>query len=121
MKLSTILFAYPFRSHEVRDIFEHMTPEEVQAIRRFTIRASTVWGLITGPTIAIFLQAYHKWNPGPEDFWLELLAILVIASLIGVIAGNNARKTARKMLCDTEYATGQGITPESLKMYSWEE
>ncbi|MCF7798083.1 MAG: hypothetical protein K9N36_09980 [Candidatus Marinimicrobia bacterium] len=121
MKFSTLLFAYPFRSKEVRAIFEHMTLAEVRAIRRFTIRQSAVWGLITAPVIAIYLQAHARLFPGEGSFWQHLLTSLIIASLIGVLAGNQARKVARRMLCDTEFAREKGITPETLKLYSWEE
>lgn len=121
MKFSTVLFAYPFRSKQVRSIFENMTPGEIRSIRRFTIRQSVVWGLITAPVIAIYLQAYAKRFPGQGSFWFHFFAIIIIATLIGVIAGNRARKIAREMLCNTAYAQEQGITPELLKMYSWEE
>jgi len=69
MKLSTFLFAYPFRSKTVRELFEHMTLAEARAIRKYAIRQSAEWGLITGPVIAIYLQAYARLFPGQGSFW----------------------------------------------------
>lgn len=121
MKFSTLLFAYPFRSSQVRSIFENMTASEAKAIRKYAIRQSAVWGLITAPVIAIYLQAYARLFPGEGSFWQNVLSIVILASLIGVVAGNQARKVARRMLCDTEFARERGITPDTLKLYSWEE
>ena len=95
-----------FKCEIARDICLQMTPEEKQHFRRTSAGVGILFGLI-GPAAVV---AYRAEIPLP----MPLLVIVPAAVLaIGIIW---ARRYLKKLLCATEYARRQNITPDDLRI-----
>jgi hypothetical protein len=123
MNLSEASISYPFCSPEVKDIYDHLTADELARIQKYSVKAGIVAGLL--PFLVFFLPLFILARFLIAHFGIpeSLLFMLVIAISIGVLVGwigfAPIRKKASRLLCDTAYAKQRGFTPANLRLYSF--
>jgi hypothetical protein len=97
----------PFQSSQVREICAHLSRAEKQCL----VRHGFVYGLWVAATvglpISIALQAEHvvAWGIAAGLLLVHLVALPMWQARV------------RRMLCSTEWARSQGVTPENLGLF----
>lgn len=118
---------YPFRSATVKDICDHLTPEESGRLKAFSRKFGALFGLalsavlyplawylsLSTPVLAS-LREGRVW-----PMFLMLAIMMAVVGPIGWIAAAPLRRRTRQMLCESAYAKRLGITPESLSLYDF--
>ena len=108
VNLSEASILYPFCSPEVKDIYDHLTADELARIQKYSVKTGIVAGLL--PFLVLFLPLFFLARFLIAHFGIpeSLLLMLVIAIPIGVFVGwigfAPTRKKASQLLCDTAYA-----------------
>ena len=115
----------PFRSGKIRQIYEHMTPEEKREATERGVRRGRMAGLtFAGPAMVVFslgiwpklarklgLASCH--SPVEIPLWLGI-SIIAILVAICVPWARRGRKKQRQFLASTEWARSQGYTADDL-------
>ena len=118
-------FWYPFRSREVKDICEHLAPEEDRRLRAQAMRSGLIMGSIFG-FLGFFLiywllirltMTVGMYFPRSYSFLVLFSLVIPLGLLIGLITGIPARKRTARILCETEYGKQMGFTSETLALY----
>ena len=123
MNISETAISYPFCSPEVKDIYDHLTADELARIQRYSAKVGFVAGLL--PFLVLFLPLFFLARLLIAHYGTleSVLVLLVIATLIGVFIGwicfAPFRRKASQLLCDTAYAKQKGFTPANLRLYSF--
>ena len=99
----------PFQSSQVREICAHVTPAEKQRIVRHGFGYGLWVAATVGLPINIALQAQHV------VAWVIAAGLL----LVHLAALPMWQARVRRMLCATEWAKSQGVTPENLRLFGW--
>ncbi|MGD0519037.1 MAG: hypothetical protein ABSA26_16000 [Thermoguttaceae bacterium] len=112
---------YPFRSPEVRDICRHMTADEFRRLKAQGKILPFVGGIVLYLVLWMLMTKCESWIsfylPRNWSLGISFLILIPFAFLIGWILFGRYRKKQIKMLCETEYATQKGFTPENLPLY----
>jgi hypothetical protein len=115
-------FWYPFRSAEVQEINEHLSPDERLRLEAHSGRWGAVFGIGTFFAVYALMRLVDPLlRPHAGPSWtLLILAVMAVplGLLIGWTAGVPWRRKVRRILCETEYARQRGFTPETLPLYS---
>lgn len=98
----------PFQSKIVKEICEHMTKDEKKAIASY----GATFGVIAAVFFAIPLS-FGFAVLGKETFGLPG-AILLAWMIIGIFVMLRRRRKGKELLCATEWAKSQGLTPDKL-------
>ena len=118
MKLSLASSWYPFRSPEVRAIYENLTPDEASQLKHFSRKTrapvvATHIGLLMFPVSFVLIQYVQQpWGLA------AIFGVAIILGIIGLIGGAPIRSKTKKILCESTYAKEKGYTPETLRLYS---
>ena len=99
----------PFQSSQVREICAHVSPAEKQRIVRHGFGYGLWVAATVGLPINIALQAEHV------VAWVIAAGLL----LVHLVALPMWQARVRRMLCATEWAKSQGVTPENLRLFGW--
>ena len=96
----------PFQSQNVKTICEHMTTEEKKTI--------TVYGMHSGIIIASFhfplIIALFFFRNYP--FVIATIVLLIWIAMVFILLRH--QRKGKELLCSTEWAKSQGITPEAI-------
>ena len=98
----------PFQSQTVKDICAHMTADEKKSVSSFSGSE--------GVMIAIFFAIPLSFGVsflGSRIFGLPGLALLAWL-VIGVFVIMNRRRKKKELLCSTQWAKSQRITPDRI-------
>jgi len=118
MKPSLASCWYPFRSPEVRAIYENLTPDEASQLQHFSRKTrvpvvATYIGLLMFAVSFVLIQYVQQpWGLA------AIFAVAIILGIIGLIGGAPIRSKTKKILCESTYAKEKGYTPETLRLYS---
>lgn len=118
-------FYYPFRSREVCDICEHLTPEENRRLRSQAMRSGLIMGSIFGGLFGLLqfwilirsINVMSAYLPLVYSCLVLFSLVIPLGLLIGLIAGIPVRKRTARTLSETEYARQMGYTSETLALY----
>ncbi len=98
----------PFQSQTVKDICTHMTEDEKKAVSSYGAQ----FGMMVAVFFAIPLSVGFTFLR-PSIMGLPGLALLVWLA-IGVFVLMHRRKKGKELLCSTQWAKSQGITPDKV-------
>ena len=98
----------PFQSQTVKDICSHMTEDEKNGVTSYGARFGVVIAVFIAIPLSIGLSFLRPWIFGLPG--LALLAWLVI----GVFVIMRQRRKGKELLCSTQWAKSQGITPDKI-------
>jgi hypothetical protein len=106
----------PFQSAEVRDICEHLTPEERgQLINDAAWSGRQIAWRLAIPFGIVGASFYFSIRAG-----FALLGLFVIDALVFQRRWiREHRQRGRRMLCETEYGKVKGYRPETLRLFSF--
>ena len=119
---------YPCRSHEIKDLFDHLTDDEGPELARVTGELGKDYGrrvglFVAAPTSVLTVTGIQfGWN------WPIIAAIFFGFSIAGALILRWVRRHElaehaqwmRGFLCNTQWARAQGgYAPETLKLYRW--
>jgi hypothetical protein len=99
----------PFQSPEVREIYAHMTDDEMV----IAMRHAGAYGIWVALTFAVPL-AQALTHPNPVV--IVIAAILVTVHIVCIPVW---RKMQKRFLSSTAWAREQGITPEQIRMFAF--
>ena len=119
MKPSLTSCWYPFRSPEVRAIYDNLTPDEASRLKQYSWKVGGPFGAIIGLMmfpVCLFLIQYVEQPWGIAGIFAVAITLGLI---IGLIGGAPIRSKAKKILCESTYAKEKGYTPETLRLYSF--
>ena len=119
MKPSLASCWYPFRSPEVRAIYENLTPDEASRLKQYSWKAGGLFGALVPLLMFPVLYYCIRYNQQPWGFLVVLAVAIPLGLIIGLVGGAPIRKRAKKMLCDSAYAKEQGYTLDNLRLYSF--
>ena len=99
----------PFQSSQVREILAQVSPAEKQRFVRHGVGYGLWVAATVGLPINIALQAEHvvAWGIAGGLLLIHLVALPMWQARM------------RRMLCSTEWARSQGVTPENLGLFGW--
>ena len=113
---------YPFRSKDVAEICQHLTPEEREHLRSLATSHGLKMGFAIGISVVTANLITSNFIPELPKSLLILWSFfsgLLVASAVGFIAGRRMRLKIKEMLCSTRYAKQKGFSANNLKMYSF--
>ncbi len=109
----------PFQSPEVRDICEHLTPEErARVLDDARQRGQQLAQRIAVPLSIAVGSFMWSWHTG-----LVLLVLFVLyMGFSGLPLLQAMRTRSKELLCETAWARSRGYTPEGLRLMTppWE-
>lgn len=118
MKTSLASCWYPFRSPEVKAIYENLTPDEASRLKDFSRKPGLSVVILPFLMFLIFFMIYGLFSKA-----LSYPSLLAIAIPIGIISGligfSPMRRNAKIILCGSAYAKERGYTPENLPLYAF--
>jgi hypothetical protein len=120
---SKALLWYPFRSPEAKDIYDHLTPDELGRLSAYAWKAGGSFGvlisLILYPVLFGFMTVLARKLPAPWSFVVLFSLVLPLGLLIGWIGAMPLRKKVTRILSETDHAKRMGLTPATLRLYRW--
>ena len=122
MKPSLASCWYPFRSSEVKAIYDNLTPDEASRLKQFSWKTGSSFGVLLSVPLFLLMFACQfgvQYFPQPWGVVLIFALTLPYVLLVG-LRGATIRSQARKILCESAYAKEKGFTPENLRLYSFE-
>jgi hypothetical protein len=119
MKTSLGMCWYPFRSKEVKAIYENLTTDEASRLKQHSWKVGGVFGvLIPILFFPIFLFSM-PYFPEQGRLWWTLIFAIPLGLIVGLIGGAPIRSKAKKLLCESAYAKQKGYTADNLRLYSF--
>ncbi|MEI6166424.1 MAG: hypothetical protein WCS52_04460 [bacterium] len=98
----------PFQSQAVKDICSHMTEDEKNAV--------TSYGANFGVMVAVFFAI--PLSVGLTSLRSSIIGLpglaLLVWLIIGVFVLIHRRRKGKELLCSTQWAKSQGITPDKV-------
>ena len=118
----------PFQSPEVREICQNLTPAEMKQLAKdaaFTGaeigRRAMPLGAVFGAVVGVMVMITPNWSSPMR--WLAIAAGAILISPLFMLINRRwmreNRQRQREMLCSTEYARANGITPDRLRLFSF--
>jgi hypothetical protein len=118
----------PFQSPEVREVCQNLTPAEMKHLAKDAASVGTEIGrravplaAIFGAVVGVMVMATPTWSSSMRGLAIGAGAI-VIAPLFLLTNRRWMRENRQRqceMLCSTEYARANGITPDRLRPFSF--
>src|SRR5262245_1354971 len=107
MRTFAALSWYPFRSPQVREIYEHLTAEEYDQLSRYGRKVGASFGVLFPLLCFLLTIALQRVFLPPWPAW-AIPAMIIGAGVAGLILGfaisRGIRRKTKWMLCETEYA-----------------
>jgi len=107
----------PFQSPEIKEICEHLTPEEKKFFMRRSVRTGVLGFLYS---FVILFTLFYTWMTFP-DYRLWVYCIGAISCLGWLWSRWDEFHEQKMLLCATEWAKSRGYRPDTLRTrsFSW--
>jgi len=121
MKISRKSSWYPFRSREVKDIYDHLTEEEFSRLHEEAKLAGGKIGRESAASKGWLFPAAFVLGLTLHLSMLSFGALTFALGVPGIVRAwrksGPIRQKFRQMLCETAYARQKGYSPATLRMY----
>jgi ABC-type branched-subunit amino acid transport system permease subunit len=107
----------PFQSDQVREICAHMTKAE----RRSALKRGASWGILVGvvPGMVGLILGVLVFESATVGVTICSLAFLLIVVVLYKKWSPGLVKSQQNFLASTEWAKGQGVRPDDIRLYKW--
>ena len=113
---------YPFRSQDVKDIYDHLTDKEYEKLRDHGREAGggeMEW--MWFPVVVAFAGPFIVSALPIGTQCILIFAFTLTAGLLGgYFGGKKDRQRTKEILCSTQFAIQKGFTPKTLKFFSFQ-
>jgi hypothetical protein len=107
----------PFQSDQVKEICAHMTKTE----RRSALKRGASWGILVGvvPGMAGLILGVVVLESATVGVAICSLAFPLVALVLYRKWSPSLVKSQQSFLASTEWAKGQGMRPDDIRLYKW--